>query len=201
MEHDSDEPPHVLLFTGHRVDDPDRKEPRFPPDKVDAARQEIGAAIDQAMARHGKRLAGISGAASGGDILFHQECRARGIATTVFLALPEDEYAAASVSSAGPEWTRQYYELLQETPVRILQPSEDLPEWLAEDSDYDVWQRSNLWMLHNALAHGSRHLTLIALWNGKAGDGAGGTGDMVEQVRKRGGEVVRVGLGTVFPAE
>lgn len=201
MEHDREEPQHVLLFTGHRVDDPDRREPRFPPDKVEVARKEIGAAVDQAMARHGNRLAGISGAASGGDILFHQECRARGIATTVFLALPADEYAAASVSSAGPEWTQQYYELLKETPVRIMEQAGDQPEWLAGHSGYDVWQRSNLWMLHTALANGSRRVTLIALWNGKAGDGPGGTADMVEQVRKRGGEVVRIGLGTVFPVE
>jgi hypothetical protein len=195
----SPEPPHVLLFTGHRVDDPERKEPRFPADKVDAARQELGAAIDQAIARHGKHLVGISGAASGGDILFHQECQARGIATTIFLAVPEDDYAASSVSSAGPEWTRQYYDLLKKTPARVLQQSEDLPKWLAHRTDYSVWQRNNLWMLHNALANGSRRVTLIALWNGKAGDGPGGTADMVDQIQKRGGEVVRIGLGTVFP--
>jgi tetratricopeptide (TPR) repeat protein len=193
------EPPHMLLFTGHRVDDPGRKEPRFPADKVDVARQEIGAAIDQAIARHGKELVGISGAASGGDILFHQECHARGLATTIFLAVPEDDYAASSVSTAGPEWTRQYYDLLKKTPTRVLQQSEDLPKWLAHRTDYSVWQRNNLWMLHNALANGSRRVTLIALWNGKAGDGPGGTADMVEQIQRRGGEVARIGVGTVFP--
>lgn len=191
-------PPHVLLFTGHRVDDPGRDTPRFPPDKVDVARQEIRTAIDNAIARHRNGIVGISGAASGGDILFHEECQARGIATTVYLALPEKEYAARSVSSAGPEWTRHYYDLLQKTPVRILQPSQDLPKWLAHRTDYTVWQRNNIWMLHNALAHGSRRVTLIALWNGKAGDGPGGTADMVDQILRRGGEVVRIGVGTVF---
>ncbi len=191
-------PPHVLLFTGHRVDDPDRATPRFPPDKVDIARQEIRAAIDSAVAHHGNHVIGISGAASGGDILFHEECQARGIATTVYLALPEEEYATRSVSSAGPEWTRRFYDLVKKTPVRVLQSSEDLPRWLAHRTDYSVWQRNNLWMLHNALANGSRRVTLIALWNGKEGDGPGGTADMVDQIQRRGGEVVRIGLGTVF---
>jgi len=193
------DPPHVLLFTGHRVDDPGRDTPRFPPDKVGAARAEIGAAIDDAIVRHGKHLAGISGAASGGDILFHEECQARGIPTTVYLALPENEYAARSVSSAGPQWTRKFHDLLEKTPFRILQPSEDLPQWLAHRPGYTVWQRNNQWMLHNALAAGGRRVTLIALWNGKAGDGPGGTADMVDQITRRGGEVVRIGAGTVFP--
>ncbi len=194
-------PPHVLLFTGHRVDDPGRPTPRFPPGKVDIARQEIRAAIDDAIARHGNRLIGISGAASGGDILFHQECHARALATTIFLALPASEYATKSVSSAGPEWTRQYYDLLGKTPKRELQTSEDLPKWLSYRTDYTVWQRNNLWMLHNALANGSSRVTLIALWNGKAGDGPGGTAHMVDEILRRGGEVVRIGMGTVFPAE
>jgi hypothetical protein len=192
-------PPHVLLFTGHRVDDPDRKEPRFPADKVDVARQEIGTAIDRAVLRHGKELFGIAGAASGGDIVFQQECAARGIPSKVFLALPKDPYAGKSVNSAGREWTRQFYDLLEELPFRVLQESEALPEWLAHRKDYTVWQRCNLWMLHNALVHGSQNVTLLALWNGQTGDGPGGTADMVDQIQSRGGEVVRIGLGTVFP--
>ncbi len=192
-------PPHVLLFTGHRVDDPGRKTPRFPPDKVDVARQEIGAAIDKAITAHGRTMIGISGAASGGDILFQEECRSRGIPTTIYLALPQNEYAVASVSSAGSEWTRKFYGLLKSIPSRVLQPSKDLPKWLAHRTGYSVWQRNNLWMLHNALANGSSRVTLIALWNGQAGDGPGGTADMVDQIQKRGGEVAFVGRGTVFP--
>jgi hypothetical protein len=183
---------HVLLFTGHRVDDPGRGTPRFPPDKVEVARQEIGAAIDALLARHGKGLIGIAGAASGGDILFHEECHARGIETTVYLALPEKEYAEQSVDSAGAEWTRRYYALLKKTPVRVLDPS------AADGTNETVWTRSNLWMLRDALANGSERVTLIALWDGKAGDGPGGTEHMVKEIERRGGEVVRIGAGTVF---
>jgi hypothetical protein len=194
------EPPHVLLFTGHRVDDPGRPTPRFPPDKVEVARQEIGAAIGQAIDAHGKHITGIAGAASGGDIVFLQECLARGVAATAFLVVPEQSYAKMSVSSAGPEWTRQFYDLLKKIPSRVLQPSPDLPKWLAERPDYDVWQRSNLWMMHNALAHGSSRVTLLALWNGQTGDRPGGTADMVDQIQRRGGEVIVLGRGTVFQA-
>lgn len=192
------DPPHVLLFTGHRVDDPDRETPRFPADKVDVARGEIGSAIDDAIARHGTHVVGIGGAASGGDILFHEQCRTRGIRSTIFLALPETEYALASVNSAGGDWPRRYRTLIASTQTRVLQTSVELPSWIPQREDYDVWQRANLWMLHNALAIGGGRVTLIALWNGQEGDGPGGTADMVQKIEARGGDVVRLGIGTIF---
>jgi hypothetical protein len=195
-----DDPPHVMLFTGHRVDDPGRTPPRFPADKVNVARAEIGAAIDEAIARYGNHIVGIAGAASGGDILFHEECHARGITTTIYLALPADQYETESVSSAGPEWTRAYRELLKNT--RTLQLHDvDLPAFVSGANDYNIWQRTNLWMLHDALAHGPEHMTLIALWNGQPGDGPGGTEDMVQQVEQSGGHVVRLGRDSIFAIE
>jgi len=46
-----------------------------------------------------------------------------------------------------------------------------------------------LWILSNALAHGAHRAVLIALWNGEAGDGPGGTADMVERARRQGAKV------------
>ena len=69
--------------------------------------------------------------------------------------------------------------------MRVLATSKDLPGWLAEKKDYNIWQRNNLWMLHNALAEGGENVTLIALWNGQKGDGPGGTGDLVERAKER----------------
>jgi len=54
-------------------------------------------------------------------------------------------------------------------------------------------------MMHNALANGSAKVTLIALWDGKEGDGPGGTKHMVDEIQRRGGEVKPIGRGTVFP--
>ena len=62
----TDEPPHVLLFTGHRIDTPTREKPRFPADKEDVARAAIKDAIEKEMKRVGGRVIGIAGGASGG---------------------------------------------------------------------------------------------------------------------------------------
>jgi hypothetical protein len=70
--------------------------------------------------------------------------------------------------------------------VQVLSGSQDLPSWMRAPAGYDVWQRTNIWLLEEALASGAPNLSLIALWDGKSGDGPGGTKDLVEQARKHG---------------
>jgi len=41
-------------------------------------------------------------------------------------------------------------------------------------------------------------VVLLALWNGRAGDGRGGTEHMVERVRAEGGEVDILDTGSLF---
>src|SRR3989441_7664621 len=76
----------VMLFTGHRIDDAGRTIPRFPAAKEGVARE----AIKQAVSREKERsasLLGMAGAASGGDILFHEVCAQLRISTRLYLAV------------------------------------------------------------------------------------------------------------------
>lgn len=195
-------PSRCLLFTGHRLDAPGREAPRFPAAAEERAREMIRGAVEAELARTrgeggqagGALLRGISGAASGGDILFLEVCRELEIPCEIYLAKPRDGYVKASVADAGPGWIDRFDRLLAALPSRVLSEDEDLPRWLrgASRGDYSVWQRSNLWMLANALesAPDAAHLTLIALWDGEEGDGPGGTGHMVEVARERGARTV-----------
>jgi len=75
----------------------------------------------------------------------------------------------------------------------------DLPRWLQDKPDYNIWQRNNLWNLHNALATaGGENVTLIALWNGATGDGAGGTADMVQKAQERGAKTIILDTKKIF---
>ncbi|MDQ3279927.1 MAG: hypothetical protein M3Q69_00775 [Acidobacteriota bacterium] len=198
QEKPREEPPHVILFTGHRVDEPNRPVPRFPESKVSLAVAEIAREIDRVLDAHPNAI-GVAGAASGGDILFHEALRRRGIPTAVYLALPPDLYARASVEPSQGDWHDRFHALLAASKPRILQEQQELPDWLFEKKGtYTVWERANLWMLSRALVHGGRHLTVLALWNGQSGDGPGGTKDMIERARERGAKVKVIGQGTVF---
>ena len=90
------------MFTGHRIDAKGREKPRFPGAKEDNARAMIAKAVSAEKEKSNGKLVGISGCASGGDILFHEVCKELNIPMTVFLTLPKNDYLKASVADAGP---------------------------------------------------------------------------------------------------
>jgi hypothetical protein len=187
-----DAAPHVILFTGHRIDPPNRSTPRFPAAKEKQAREMILAAVSREKEKAKGNLFGISGGASGGDILFQEVCEELNIPSQMYLVLPKNEYIKASVADAGPDWVERFNRLYDKVKPKILSDSDRLPRWLRAKKNYNIWQRSNLWMFHNALCISQDHLTLIALWNGATGDGAGGTEDMVERAQDRGATFVHL---------
>ncbi|HEU4597435.1 MAG TPA: tetratricopeptide repeat-containing protein, partial [Pyrinomonadaceae bacterium] len=196
--------PRILIFTGHMIDTPARANPRFPPDKEDVVRQKIKEAVEAEMKNGDGVSFGIAGGASGGDILFHEVCAELGIPTRLYLGLHPGLFVKRSVQSAGPQWVERFRRLHErlsaQGAVRILcdlteepaDKSEYLPAWLRTKPDYNIWQRVNLWMLHNALAAGGDDcVTLIALWDMEpTGDGPGGTSDLVDKTERRGAKVI-----------
>jgi tetratricopeptide (TPR) repeat protein len=201
-ESEADEDKRVLVFTGHMIDAPGREKPRFPADREAAARQKIREAVEAEMKAGDGVSFGIAGGASGGDILFHEVCAELGVPTRLYLSLQPGLYVRESVQKAGPEWVERFRQLhsrmADEGSVRVLTEATDraeyLPAWLQAKPDYNIWQRVNLWMLHNALAAGGDdRVTLIALWDREpTGDGPGGTSDLVAKVEQRGAKAVIV---------
>jgi tetratricopeptide (TPR) repeat protein len=190
----------VLVFAGHMIDAPDRKEPRFPADKEKVAREKIKEIIVKEMESGAGVSCGYAGAASGGDILFMEVCAELNIPTRLYLAIPPAKYINSSVIKAGGDWLERFWDIHnrheQNKQLRLLSEVEEaksdkdyIPAWLRSKADYGIWQRNNLWLLFNALAEacdeksGDPNLTLIALWDGAGGDGPGGTGDLVDKVK------------------
>ena len=205
----------VLVFSGHMIDAPDRPTPRFPAEKESIAREKIKEVVLKEMNIGAGVAAGYAGGASGGDILFHEVCAELGIPTRLYLAFQPQHYVTASVAKAGPDWVRRFWDLHGEhstrKQVRVLSSatevkdgSEYLPSWLRSKPDYNIWQRTNLWILFNALAEaydektGDPNITLIALWDGAGGDGAGGTEDLVNQVENLGARCEIINTRQVF---
>ena len=185
-------PPRVILFTGHRIDSPNRPTARFPVAKEGQARAMIHDAVTNIKAKSDGKLLGISGGASGGDILFHEVCEELNIPSQMYLVLPKNDYIKASVADSGPGWVERFNRLYDKHKAKVLSDSDHLPRWLRAKKDYSIWQRSNLWMLHNALYISQEHLTLMALWNGSSGDGPGGTEDMVKRAVDRGATFIHL---------
>ena len=173
------EPAHVVLFSGHMVDKPDRETPRFPEEKAASAAGRIAQELDALDAGPGDL--GISQAASGGDLLFAQACLARGMRLEVYLPQREPEFLAASVSCAAPHWQGDFDALQDRRDVLFrIMPDELGPA----PEGVDAYDRCNRWMLHSALSSGLGRVSFVALWDGKPGDGPGGTEHMAGLVRE-----------------
>jgi hypothetical protein len=195
----ADNAPHVLLFTGHMVDAAGRAKPRFPAEKEDVARQAIAQAVRAELAANPGPVIGLAGGANGGDVLFHEVCAELNVPSLLYLAVPRDAFVRESVAAAGPEWVKRFDHLAETLPTRELGPTTELPDWLQLKPNYDIWQRNNLWMLYNALALGSEHATLIALWDGEpTGNGPGGTQDMVNRATASGAKTILLNTKKLF---
>lgn len=179
---------HVLLFSGARVDEPGRREPRFPEQAVPAVKAAIASAVGAVRREYTGALVGLAGGASGGDLLFHESCAALGVPSLLRLTLPAPTYREISVGPAGPQWCLRFDELLHRLGndrIEVLSGSRELPPWMGPRPDYGVWQRTNTWLIAESLCLAPAR-SLIALWDGLRGDGPGGTEDMVRKARQAG---------------
>jgi hypothetical protein len=166
-----------VLFTGHMIDAADRMAPRFPPRAEAAARTAIRESVLRLRDAAAIPMVGVAGGASGGDLLFHEVCAELAVATRLRLALPVEEFIARSVAPAGESWVQRFRTLMKRLGpenVRVMGEN-DGRRYAATDN---VWSRANLWMVEEAVALAPQR-TLLALWDGKGGDGPGGTEHLV----------------------
>ena len=180
---------HALLFTGHMIDRPDRQQARFPAWAEFQARKAIHDAIAGLPWDTPGTTVGLAGAASGGDLLFHECCQELGIPTRVLLALPAKDFEAESVAPAGPGWATRFQALLRKAgpQLRVMQEHDGL----LEGPTGNVWQRANLWMIEEA-GRLADERALLALWDGKVGDGPGGTEHFLHVARTYGIRILPV---------
>jgi hypothetical protein len=175
---------HALLFTGHMIDKADREEPRFPAWAEGRARKAIRDAVAAIPWTRPGPTVGLSAAASGGDLLFLEACAELGIPTRILLALPIEEFLAASVAPAGPVWVKRFHEMVEmcgPENLRIMGKTDGL----LEGENDNIWLRANLWMIEEAVELAPER-SLLALWDGKTGDGPGGTDHLVQAAVKLG---------------
>ena len=61
----------------------------------------------------------------------------------------------------------------------------------------NIWIATNVWMLEEALKVEGKNMVLIALWDGKGGDGNGGTKDMIEIAKNKGARIEIININKI----
>jgi tetratricopeptide (TPR) repeat protein len=171
--------PPVVCATGHVIDLPQRPVARFPTTREASVRLRI----ESLMRRWGVGL-GYSGAAGGADIIFAEAIHALGGETCLVLPVDRETFCRWSVEGSGGEYVRRYRAAL--TKAAFVSES---PFSRQDLQGGGLWDFGNRMILGNALRRASEletPLKVLAVWDGKRGDGRGGTADMVALARQCG---------------
>jgi hypothetical protein len=176
------EPRQVFLFSGHMVDAPDRSPARFPPEMEPHAAAAIGKLLDELGA--GADDVAISSGACGSDLLFAEACLKRNVRVEIYLPFVEEKFLKNSIDFAGKQWRDRFFAVKKQIQGWRIMPQELGPTPAREDPFAGV----NLWMLHQALAYGTKKVCFICLWDRQAGDGPGGTKHLHDAVVQGGGK-------------
>jgi hypothetical protein len=165
--------PRVAVFSGHRVDDPGRAVPRFPPERE----PDVRAAIESRVAALDVQF-GFASAASGADLIFLETILDRGGEVHVVLPYDRDQFVRDSVAtSAGPSWVPRFERVLaRAAEVAIASTNRIADEGVA----YQYALQLTDGMAGLRADELDTELVRIAAWDGRPGDGPGGTAGAVE---------------------
>ncbi len=181
------QPKKIFLFSGHMIDALDRELPRFPAEKESIAKQNILLALEK-LGANSEDLALTQGAC-GGDILFTETCQELGLNVQWLQPFNEPEFIERSVIPCGESWRDRYNTCKKKLTTPIRSAPMELGDLSKNIEDGYPYERCNLWLLYTALSYGVDKVHFISLWDGKGGDGPGGTADMYKQIKSRTGNV------------
>ncbi len=185
--------PPVAVFSGHMIDAAGRAEPRFPPSREAAVRAQL-----ETRLRELAPVAGYASAACGADLIFHEVLQEIGSESHVVLPYPPEIFASVSVERGGAEWMRRFERVL-ERAASVFWASEDRASGSASGFAY-----ANLIHTGTALLRArtlETQCAALAVWDGRPGDGPGGTASVVAEWSELGLAVERIDpLGTAAPA-
>lgn len=185
--------PPVLVFIGHLTDWPDREEPRFPEEQVSEVAQRIDAIIARTPA-----TMGFAAAARGGDLLFLESLKTAGVPTRIVLPLEPAAFRASSVDGGAPSWGTRFEAALDAAAsVRVANTHSST----ADGAAFEYGTRILIGLARIEAQRLETELRAIALWDGKPGDGHGGTAWAVSHLCALGVPVENVYPGCEGPVQ
>jgi hypothetical protein len=163
----------VIVEAGRRVDAPDAKVARFPPQSVPKVRKKI-----RQVLMNQKPVAIVSSAACGADLLLLDVAGEMQVPRYVLLPSEPEEFRVSSVTDRPGNWGELYSKALRASKVEVLK----LPE------GQEGYLETNLKLLDRAQVLAKQeHTTVTALvvWNQESRGADDVTGHFLEQARLR----------------
>jgi class 3 adenylate cyclase/tetratricopeptide (TPR) repeat protein len=164
--------PRVGICAGHMIDQAGRTPPRFPESLVPRVSEEIGAWLTREQIQ-----IGFSSGACGADLLFLDALVERGGEGHMILPFDSAIFCETSVAFGGRHWVDRYKRIHERCVVQTI--SERPLKFGEVAYDHANQIIHGLGIMHSQRL--STELRRLVVWNGQAGDGVGGTSDVVHQ--------------------
>lgn len=170
--------PRIGVFSGHMFDRAGRKTPRFPHSIEGQVRAEIETLMEKM-----KVQVGYSSLACGGDLIFAEVLLERGGEVNIVLPFKKEDFKKASVDiMPGMNWGQRFDHIVENAAtVTVLSELGDANDGAA----YDFCNQA----LSGLAILKSRFLGMdvipLVVWDGKIGDGRGGTQSFVDYWKNR----------------
>jgi class 3 adenylate cyclase/tetratricopeptide (TPR) repeat protein len=186
--------PPVVVFAGHLIDRPGRPRPRFP----QAAERLVRDAMRERLQAIQPGF-GYASAACGGDILFLECLSELGVETSVILPYNQREFRRESVDLVpGSDWPARFDRALSGAKDVVIASEQKMP---GGGMSYQY----GFLMLDGTAGVRADELDTdqicVALWDGKPGDGHGGTASSVEAWRAKKRRVEIIDLAAIVGAQ
>ncbi len=183
--------PKILVFTGHMIDHPNRSVPRFP-SHLEPTVQRV---IEQRLDKLGGNI-GYASAACGGDILFLEALLKRHGEIHIVLPFERDSFVKESIDFL-PEgnWAQRFTELAHRA-AEVVVASEGRFQGGGISFEYANHMLSGLTCIRADQLE--TDAVLVALWDGKSGDGPGGTASMIKSWQASGKQAEIINLAEIL---
>ena len=183
--------PRVVVFAGHLVDRPERAHPRFPPALEPAVRDAIRDRLRPIDAGFGYSSAGC-----GGDIVFLECLQELKAEPHIVLPYDRDQFKEDSVDIVpGDDWAARYERQLANAKEVITASEQRMAEGGMSYEYGFLMLDGTAGVRADEL---DTELVCMALWDGKPGDGPGGTASSVERWKKAGRKLELIDLAALL---
>lgn len=166
--------PRIVVFSGHRIDAPDRKNPRFPPSAIPFVTQ----AIDQAIESWTPLIA-YSSAAPGGDLLFCEAVLKGGNELRLVLPFDLKNFRRYILESSSPGCLERFDRVISQATSILVASFGEHHEQVQGSAIYDFVNRLILGLARFESRFLETSLQTLALWDGVDALATGGTADCI----------------------
>jgi len=179
--------PPILVFTGHMIDQPQRRAPRFPPALESRARDAIRSRLEAI-----RPVAGYGAAACGADLLCLEALRELGCETHVILPFPAAEFRRVSVEFANADWGERFDRALAAADSVTI-TSDHFARGSVATFEYANLVLTGMGRLRAQVLDTS--VQCLAIWDPKASGEIGGSASIVSLWKERDLAVDHIDLG------